>query len=79
MRAFKQGAEVRVTVSADEVDEFNRRWPCSTLDGPYSFTFDSHGDLVDMSGKGDGPEHVALSTDAQNYAAKRLKLPALAR
>lgn len=80
MRVFDQGAFVRVTVSEPEVDRFNRKWPGSTLDGPYSFTFDkSNGDLVDMAGKGDGSEHVALSTDAQNYAAKRLKLESLKR
>lgn len=73
MRAFDQGAWYRVTVSEFEVDAFNRRWPCSGLSGRYSFTFDkANGDLVDMSGKGDGPEHVALSEDAQKYGAKRL-------
>lgn len=58
-----------VYVSAREVDDFNSRWPCSTLEGPQSFTFDKSGDLVDRSGKGDGDEAVALSDDCKGYLA----------
>lgn len=71
MRLYKQGDSCRVTVSRREVDEFNRRWPGSSLEGPQSFTFHENGDLVDRSGRGDGPEAVALSNDAQDYAASR--------
>lgn len=68
MRVFNQGCLYRVTVSAAEVAQFNRRWPCSSLVGPQSFTFDRRsGDLVDRRGQGDGPEAVALSQDAQHY------------
>jgi hypothetical protein len=75
MRAYDQGAFYCVTVSEREVDEFNRRWPCSSLTGHQSFTFDKrNGDLVDREGNGDGSEAVALSNDAQAYGAKRLKL-----
>jgi hypothetical protein len=79
MRAFDQGSLFRVTVSAAEVDRFNRRWPCSTLAGGYSFTFDKRtGDLVDLSGRqtaDTGSDLTALSHDAQRYGAVRLGIP----
>lgn len=62
-----------VYVSEREVDEWNENWPCSTLKGPQSFTFEDNGDLVDRSGKGDGEEAVALSHDAQEYLNRRKK------
>ena len=74
MKFFDQGSEFRVTVSDREVDEFNRQWPCSTLDGAQSFTFQkSNGDLVDRAGRGDGSEAVALADDAKRYGQKRLR------
>ena len=81
MRAYDQGVFILVTCDQWDVDAFNRTWPCSSLNGPVSFTFDRrNGDLVDLRPSHiDGPEVVALSTDAQNYAAKRLKIPTLAR
>jgi hypothetical protein len=71
MRVREEGAFYTVFVSEREVDDWNRRWPCSTLEGRQSFTFDRKGDLVDRYGKGDGPEAVALSSDAQEYAILR--------
>lgn len=62
----------RVTVSADEVSNFMRRFPCSGLHGTRLwFEFESNGDLVDM-GPGDtstqdGAGLVALSKYAQEY------------
>ena len=47
MRVRDEGAFYTVFVSAREVSEWNRRWPCSTLEGRQSFTFDRNGDLVD--------------------------------
>jgi hypothetical protein len=79
MRCYDQGSEYRVTVSAGEVWEWSRRWPCSGLDGPCSFTFDKrNGDLVDVAhpGSEDGPALVALSQDAQAYGCERLDLEA---
>ena len=77
MRVYDLGSFFRVAVSEREVDEFNRRWPCSTLEGPQTFEFDKkNGDLVDRTGKGDGGEAVALADDAQKYGQKRLKLAA---
>lgn len=73
MKVKDLGASFVVYVSEREVDEFNRRWPCSALRGRYSFTFDKRtGDLVDMTGIGDGSEHVALSQDAQTYGEGKL-------
>lgn len=71
MRLRDEGAFYTVFVSAREVAEWNRRWPCSRLEGRQSFTFARNGDLVDRYGKGDGPEAVALSQDAQEYACAR--------
>lgn len=74
MRYRDEGAFYTVCVSEQEVDEWNRRWPCSTLKGRQTFTFDSNGNLVDRFGKGDGSEAVALSEDAHAYGmAKREK------
>lgn len=64
-----------VAVGASEVDGWNRGWPCSTLRGRQLFTFDAAGDLIDRDGDGDGPEAVALSEDAQEYARKLLGRP----
>lgn len=72
MRCKDLGDCYIVYVSKFEVWKFNQSWPCSTLEGPQSFTFDKrNGDLVDRSGKGDGGEAVALSQDAQSYAVNR--------
>jgi hypothetical protein len=82
MRCFNQGAFVRVTVSEREVYEFARRWPCFGDRRALSFTFDTrNGDLVDLSGDSGMDESgvLALAEDAQNYAAKRLNIPSLAR
>ena len=78
MRAFDQGAYYRVTVSANEVADWKRYWPCSGLPSrSLSFTFDKrNGDLVDTNAPEsvDGAALVALSHDAQVYGRKRLRL-----
>ena len=81
MRVYDQGAFIRVTCDQWDVYDFNAKWPCSSIRGRVSFTFDSrNGDLVDLWPSSlDGPEVCALAEDAQNYAAKRLKNPNLAR
>lgn len=76
MRMYKQGSEIRVCVSGDEVDYFNRHWPCSELTGhPISFTFASDGDLVDTNAREteDGGALLALSQDAWKYTEGRMK------
>lgn len=77
MRAFDNGSLFSCSVSYREVDAFNESWPCSTLPSQSIwFQFDKrNGDLVDMRPQVDGPEALALAQDAQNYAAKALKLP----
>jgi hypothetical protein len=80
MRAYDLGSNYAVTVSAAEVDEWNRRWPCSTLMGRQRFEFEKKtGDLVDHAGRYDrenvaGEEATALSHDAQAYGKARLNL-----
>ncbi len=75
MRYQDNGSFHSVSVSEREVDNFNRRWPCSTLEGPQWFQFDKcNGDLVDRTGEGDGDEALALAADAQKYAERKAKL-----
>ena len=79
MKVYNQGAFYRVTVSASEVYDFNRRWPCSELSGDHgiSFTFQAdNGDLVDHNARDyeDGGALVALSEDAGKYGARKLKI-----
>lgn len=85
MRAYDQGAFIRVTADHRDVHRFARRWPGCSL-GPYSrvsATFDAqNGDLVDLDVRdGGGIEDVppALLEDMQNYAARRLNRPEIAR
>jgi hypothetical protein len=74
MRFHDNGCFYSVSVSASEVEAWNRCWPCSSLEGPQWFQFDkSNGDLVDRTGLGDGPEAVALSQDAHEYAMRRFQ------
>lgn len=78
MRATKQGAFVKVTVSYSEVHRFKQSWPCSNLpDCRVGFLFDvSNGDLVDAWPEAlleAGEAAAALSHDANNYAAKQIK------
>lgn len=68
MRLSNEGAFYTISVSEIEVYNWNRRWPCSSLKGRQTFTFDKrNGDLVDRTGQGDGDEALALCQDAQNY------------
>ena len=78
MRAYNQGAFIRVTVSRAECEQFAQRWPGFGVPRAYSFTFDaSNGDLVDMYHNGcsnDDAGVLALSHDAGTYAMRRFKL-----
>jgi hypothetical protein len=78
MKAIDNGSLFSCTVSSAEVSAFNAKWPGSRI--PVKslwFQFDKrNGDLVDMKPSNmDGPEVLALSQDAQNFAAKKLNLP----
>ena len=70
MRRYKQGSLIRVTVSEREVYAFAHRWPCFGRIAPLSFTFDSNGDLVDLTGNRDmdGAGVSALADNARKYA-----------
>lgn len=78
MRAFDNGSLYSVSITAREVYEFKRRWPCSGLpDCCVTFQFNKRsGDLVDITSRRpfDGPAALALSEDAQAYGRKRLNL-----
>ena len=85
MRVYDQLSSVRVTVSASEVHAFARRWPCAGFaNRGIAFVFRKfNGDLEDIADlahpDADANAVWALAEDAQNYAAKRLRLPSLAR
>ena len=68
MRVFKDSTFSTVVFSALEVAIWNRRWPCSSLRGLQSFTFDRKGELVDCLGFGDGFEALSMIEDAKRFA-----------
>lgn len=73
----------RVVVVPEDIERFNGTWPCSKIPmfDPIVFEFSSSGDLVDVTlltmetvpdpvdriRDSDGPEWVALATDAQAF------------
>lgn len=79
MKVYDQGSDFRVTVSANEVYAWSRRWPGANLrDRGYSFTFDKkNGDLVDMAPwplRGEDEAAVsALADDAKEYGQRLLR------
>jgi len=81
----EMGSSVSVTVDDIEISRWAARWPASGLSGagPITFEFDArNGDLVGIEGEppnADGGAMVALSQDAQNFAADRLGIPSLRR
>jgi hypothetical protein len=81
MRVFDNGSMFTVSYSPSDCEAFAHgragTWPCSTVKGRGSFTFDkSNGDLVDASGsatRGDGLDWLAFSRDCQDYGTMRLE------
>ena len=70
MRYFNQGSGYRVSFSQRDADNFAKRWPCCTVQGPGWFGFAANGDLVDRGGPfvdADGDDWVAFSQDCQEY------------
>jgi hypothetical protein len=64
------GNSRKVICSRDDVADFNRGWPCSSLRArAYWFEFDSAGDLVDsdVPEHDDGPAASALADDAKAF------------
>ena len=77
MKTIDNGAFYTVTVSGQEVADFNSRWPCSPIpENRISFEFDKRNDdLVDItpdSSAFDGDALLALSQDAQEAGKKFL-------
>ena len=73
MRYRQVGDNFNVSVSRAEVEDFRQSWPCSGLpDKAICFQFSANGDLVEVwPGNIDGPEVLALSQDALEYAIIR--------
>jgi len=69
-----QSSYVKVRFSREEIDEFNRTWPCSELrNRSYWFEFNKDGDLVDTNvpEHDDGSAALALSQDAWKFVEER--------
>lgn len=81
MKAHDNGSLFSCTVSSQDISRFKETWPCSGLVCRNTwFQFDKrNGDLVEIEPQqpdsADGSAVLALCQDAQNYAAKKLKLP----
>lgn len=78
MRATNNTSHVIVDVSRADVERFRSRWPGSGMPiAPVTFVFEASGDLVDITSSNrkmmeyDGSDMVALSQDAQEYAASK--------
>lgn len=76
MRVEDTGRWVTVHIGLAGVMAFKEQWPGSYLpDDDVCFEFDKfNGDLVDMCPDMDGPDALALSNDAWNYAVDKLGL-----
>jgi len=73
MRAYDQGSLVRVTMTADEVDYFKSRWPCSGLPSRafWCILEKRNGDLVDIHQRFDGEAASAIVDDCKHYARSK--------
>ena len=71
MRYYNQGSGFRVSFSARDAKDFSDSWPCSTVEGPGWFEYDSGGDFVDRSEWEDGEEWAAFSADCQAYGESK--------
>lgn len=70
MRYYDNGSGFTVSYSRIDADNFRASWPCSTVTGRGSFSFEDNGDLVDASGTAsthDGADWAAFSHDCQEY------------
>ena len=71
MPTIWNGNSRKVIVSRDEVANFNRKWPGSTLRDTraYWFEFDESGDLVDTDcpEHDDGPAALAMTEDCKAF------------
>ena len=79
MRVRDKGAYFAVSLSAEEVEAWKRRWPASGLPSrSVTFEFEKrNGDLVDITPYKyahlfDGAAAVALSEDAKEYGVMKL-------
>lgn len=61
----------KVIVSREEVEDFNRAWPCSELRSTrsYWFEFDADGDLIDtdVPEQDDGSAASAMAEDCKAF------------
>ncbi|HTS08396.1 MAG TPA: hypothetical protein VMP68_22690 [Candidatus Eisenbacteria bacterium] len=93
MQATRQGCFVLVRVSAEDVNRFNRQFPCSNVPDDCTLLIEldaRNGDLVNItmhlekgeyadSANYDGSHLLALCNDATNHAVKAGALPQWAK
>jgi hypothetical protein len=78
MRVYDNGSLFTVLCTERDVYDFSRKWPCFGTVRSYWFQYEKrNGDLVDTNhqdGESDNGGILALSQDARDYGAKRLRL-----
>lgn len=76
MRYYFNGSGYTVGFNHRDSQEFSESWPCSSVEGKGSFSFEPCGDLVDTEGAaatGDGSDWLAFSQDCKEYGELKFK------
>lgn len=76
MRTYDNGSGFTVSYSDDDAANFAAQWPCSTVEGSGSFSFERNGDLIGATGTAedhDGSDWLAFSQDCQQYGEKKIQ------
>lgn len=73
MRAYDQGAVVRVVANYHEVQNFKDNWPGSGLpDNSVCFIFERNGDILEVYPSDvDGDDLMALMDECKAYATRK--------
>lgn len=76
MRCFYNGTGFTVSYNDFDSDDFDTRWPGSTVCGKGSFSFDSSGDLRGSTGSAEdqnGNDWAAFAEDCKKYGMPHYK------
>ena len=76
MRYYFNGSGFTVGFNHQDSRNFSESWPCSSVEGKGSFSFEPCGDLVDAEGaalEGSGDEWVAFREDCKAYGELKFK------
>ncbi len=70
MRTYDNGSGFTVCFNENDASDFSQLWPCSTVEGKGSFSFQENGDLIDASGAAlhcDGHDWSAFAEDCKKF------------